>query len=118
MARAAYSVRAFAKALITCEKSFAFIVEEMAETAVDMEEKASDSKSPAKPLMESREVRMQHCIQLLIELNNSLQQPDAARGILMHAKAAAYVEENHVPAKWNELLGDWDGALKARISHL
>jgi hypothetical protein len=135
MAKAAYSVRSFAKALITCEKTFLSIIDDPSGSADNLveDEKADargggalalprtpdprgvDAKLEEKSIDESSELRLQNCIQLLIELNNSLQQQDAARGILEFAKQAHYVHEEDVPAKWNELLGDWNGALKVSI---
>ena len=63
---------------------------------------------------DTHRMNLQACIQLLIELNNSLDQPDAARGVLAHAQKAAFISPSGVPAKWHELLRNWEDALKVQ----
>ena len=64
---------------------------------------------------EANRLSLQGCIQMLIELNNALDQQDAARGILAHAETAGLITHAGVPAKWHELLRNWDEALKVGV---
>ena len=53
------------------------------------------------------------CTESLISINNKLGQPEAARGILMHARQRATKAGQHIQMEvsWFEKLGQWDDAL-------
>ena len=134
MAAAANAVGAFARALLITERTFVSIVEEPTEDEAARlagEEKEAQSAagagaghghglgmvtSSSMSLRsglgdDSTSMGLQACMQLLIELNNSLLLPHGAQGVLQYAKTTDALQGG-VPAKWNELLGDWDTALK------
>ena len=50
------------------------------------------------------------CVEALIAINNSLGQPEAAAGVLVHAQARLKLE---IKEEWYEALGRWEAALES-----